>query len=330
MKVWDMHCDTLSECNQARKAGKVKSLLKNDLQVDLIKLKKGDYMLQCFAVFVNLHKSSNPLITALEEIDFFYEMLEQYKDEIALVHTFFDIKKNESQGKLSAMLTMEEGEICMGNLSVLRMLYQLGVRMMTLTWNYENQLAFPNVSPHWKEQEVPVCPNRENGLKETGFVVLEEMERLHMIVDVSHLSDAGFWDVAHHAKRPFVASHSNARAKSPHVRNLTDEMIRFLGEHGGLLGINYYPPFLDCQPTLTACKSTAGLMADHIQYIKNLAGMDVLGLGSDFDGIMGDLELKDASFLPVLEAALKKRGFHESEIEKLFYKNALRVFQELL
>jgi len=330
MKVFDMHCDTLFELNEARKIGHNKSIFENDLHIDLQKLQKGDYLLQCFAAYVDLAATKDPLVSALEEIDIFYQIINAYPVQIAQVKTYRDILENQKAGKISAMLTMEEGGCCLGNLSVLRMFYELGVRMMTLTWNYENELAYPNYIPHSKDNILPCRANLENGLKQKGVEFLQEMERLRMIVDVSHLSDAGFWDVAKHTQRPFIASHSNARAISPHVRNLTDEMLHTIGDRGGLLGINYCAAFLDNKENEIECQSNVSIMVEHILYIKNLAGLDIIALGSDFDGISCELEMKDASHLPLLAQELIRRGFHESEIEKIFYKNAVRVFKELL
>jgi len=330
MKVFDMHCDTLFALNEASKAGHIKNILKNDLHIDLQKLQKGDYLLQCFAAYVDLAASENPLVYALEEIDLFYKIMNAYPEQIAQTKTYLDILENQKSGKISAMLTVEEGGCCLGNLSVLRMFYKLGVRMMTLTWNYENELAYPNIIPHSKDNIFPCQANTKNGLKEKGIEFLQEMDRIHMIVDVSHLSDAGFWDVVNHTKRPFIASHSNARAISPHVRNLTDEMLRTLSERGGLLGINYCAAFLDHKKNEVECQSNVSIMAEHILYIKKIAGLDIIGLGSDFDGISCELEMKDASYLPLLEQELMRKGFHESEIEKIFHKNALRLFKELL
>lgn len=330
MQAFDMHCDTLMALRDARIAGAPKSFLTNDLHIDLQKLKKGDYMLQCMAAFVDMGEPVSPLVAALEEIDIFYEIMRKYPDDIAQVKTFADIEKNKAAGKISAMLTIEEGGACLGNLAVLRMLYELGVRMMTLTWNYKNELGFPNSIPHNINDVFPCGANTVDGLTETGIAFLSEMERLHMAIDVSHLSDAGFFDVAKHTTKPFIASHSNARAVCSHVRNLTDDMLRTFGERGCLLGINYCAAFLDEQEDETKCQSTAALMAKHMKYIQNVAGLDVLALGSDFDGIEHNLELADASYLPLLYEEMKRQGFHESEIEKVFYKNALRVFKELL
>lgn len=334
MKVWDLHCDTLSVLRRAEKNGETVSFEHNNGHIDLERLQKGDYMLQCFAAFVNLGDKTpgaDPLVTALEEIDVFKRIMERYPDRIAPVYTAADIRKNAEAGKISGMLTIEEGGVCKGSLGVLRRMYELGVRMMTLTWNHENELASPNVIPQNEAHRLWPCqPNTETGLKEKGFEFLAEMERLHIIADVSHLSDKGFWDIAEHSTRPFVASHSNCRALAPHCRNLTDEMIRVIAERGGLSGLNYCAAFLDNQPGPKLCRSTAALMAKHAAHFKQVGGIDMIALGSDFDGIGGNLEVDSCDKMLLLVEALRKEGFTEDEVEKIFYRNAVRFFEENL
>ena len=229
------------------------------------------------------------------------------------------------RSKISGMLTIEEAGCCKGSLGVLRRLQELGVRMMTLTWNYPNELAAPNANPGG-----PLVANTETGLTERGFAFLEEMERLHITADVSHLSDKGFWDIANHSTRPFAASHSNCRALSPHNRNLTDEMIQVMAEKGGLVGLNYCAGFLDDQPSPDLCRSTTALMAKHAAHFKQVGGIEIIGLGSDFDGIGGKLELSDCSKMPLLADALRKEGFTEDEVEAIFFRNAQRFFENNL
>ena len=329
MKVFDLHCDTLSELRYAEKAGTPKSFAQNDLHIDLQKLKKGDYMLQCFAAFVNLGDKTpgaDPLVTALEEIDVFKRMMERYSDRIAPVYRPEDIRKNAEAGKISGMLTIEEGGCCKGSLGVLRRLQELGVRMMTLTWNYPNELAAPNANPGG-----PLVANTETGLTERGFAFLEEMEKLHITADVSHLSDKGFWDIANHSTRPFAASHSNCRALSPHNRNLTDEMIRALAEKGGIAGLNYCASFVDADsahPKL--CRSTVERLAKHAAHFKQVGGIEVISLGSDFDGIGGQHELETAADMPLLAEALRREGFTEDEVEAIYWRNAYRFFKNNL
>ena len=334
MKVFDLHCDTLSELRYAERRGEAKSFAANDLHIDLEKLHKGDYMLQCFAAFVNLSDptpGADPLVTALEEVDVFKRIMAKYSDQIAPVYRPEDIRRNAQAGKISGMLTIEEGGCCKGSLGVLRQMYELGARMMTLTWNHENELASPNVVPGADTDTIWPCqPNTKTGLKEKGFEFLAEMERLHIIADVSHLSDKGFWDIVEHSTRPFAASHSNCRALAPHCRNLTDEMIRALANKGGLVGLNYCSGFLDNQPEEKLCRSTTALMAKHAAHFKQVGGIEIIGLGSDFDGIGGKLEMDDCSKLPLLADALCREGFTEDEVEAIFYRNARRFFEENL
>ena len=333
MKVFDLHCDTLSELRRAEMRGDGQTFAHNNGHIDLEKLEKGDYMLQCFAAFVNLADptpGADPLVTALEEIDVFKRMMERYSDRIAPVYRPEDIRKNAEAGKISGMLTIEEAGCCKGSLGVLRRMYELGVRMMTLTWNHENELASPNVvpgnGPIW-----PCMPNTETGLTEQGFAFLEEMEKLHITADVSHLSDKGFWDIANHSTRPFAASHSNCRALSPHNRNLTDEMIRALAEKGGIAGLNYCASFVDADsahPKL--CRSTVERLAKHAAHFKQVGGIEVISLGSDFDGIGGQHELETAADMPLLAEALRREGFTEDEVEAIYWRNAYRFFKNNL
>ena len=329
MKVWDLHCDTLSELRKAEHAGRPKSFAQNDLHIDLEKLQKGDYLLQCFAAFVNLGDKTpgaDPLVTALEEIDQFKRIMAAYPEKIAPVYTAADIRRNAAAGKISGMLTIEEGACCKGSVGVLRRMYELGVRMMTLTWNHDNELAAPQANPGG-----PLVANTETGLTERGFAFLEEMEKLHITADVSHLSDKGFWDIVNHSTRPFAASHSNCRALSPHNRNLTDEMIRALAEKGGIAGLNYCASFVDADsapPKL--CRSTVERLAKHAAHFKQVGGIEVISLGSDFDGIGGQRELETAADMPLLAEALRREGFTEDEVEGIYYRNAMRFFEENL
>lgn len=329
MKVFDLHCDTLSELRRAEMRGDGQTFAHNNGHIDLEKLEKGDYMLQCFAAFVNLADptpGADPLVTALEEIDVFKRMMEQYSDRIAPVYRPEDIRKNAEAGKISGMLTIEEAGCCKGSLGVLRRLQELGVRMMTLTWNYPNELAAPNANPGG-----PLVANTETGLTERGFAFLEEMERLHITADVSHLSDKGFWDIVSHSTRPFAASHSNCRALSPHNRNLTDEMIRALAEKGGIAGLNYCASFVDADsahPKL--CRSTVERLAKHAAHFKQVGGIEVISLGSDFDGIGGQHELETAADMPLLAEALRREGFTEDEVEAIYWRNAYRFFKNNL
>lgn len=330
MKVVDMHCDTISAILDEQRKGKNVELRSNDLNIDIEKMKKGDYLLQNFAMFVNLQNVKHPLEECLSLIDCFYEELEKNKDSLSLVLNYDDIIKNSNDGKMSALLTIEEGGTSCSSLANLRIFHRLGVRMITLTWNYFNGIGYPNVNLLNGNKPNIRVPNEKDGLTPFGIEFIREMERLNMIIDVSHLSDAGFYDVLKYTKKPFVASHSNARGVTNHNRNMSDDMILKLADRGGVMGINFAGDFLEESDSEERVRSKISNMVKHIRYIVDLAGIECVGLGSDFDGIYQDLELDNASKMPELEQALRKDGFSEEDIEKIFYKNVLRVYKEVL
>lgn len=331
MKVIDMHCDTISEIRYSRGTAHPQKLSENTLQIDLGKMEQGDYMLQNFAMFVDMQRKEDPFSSVIHLIDLFYEEIEKYPNRIRPVRTYKDIIENQEQGIMSALLAVEEGGVCKGDPAFLRTLYRLGVRMLTLTWNYTNEFGNPNFYVSEMYENTTPEFDGSKGLTEQGIGLIAEMEKMGMIIDVSHLSDNGFWDVVKHSEKPFVASHSNARALCGHGRNLTDNMIRALAEKGGVVGLNYLGMFLDKRDETTGvCPSRVKRIAEHARYIMNIGGMDCVGLGSDFDGITGDLEMKDCSMVPLLEQELRRQGFHESEIEKIFYKNVLQLYKEIL
>ena len=332
MKIVDMHCDTLSALLSAKRQGKNFDFENSDTQISLSKMQAGDYLLQNFAIFVNLGETDSPLPEALEMILLFESEMEKHADLIRPVRSYADIEQNQADGVMSALLTGEEGEITMGNPDFLDFLYKLGMRMMTLTWNYENSLGFPNVRLDKKASASSdrYCLSQNKGLKEQGIVFLEEMERLGMIIDVSHLSDAGFYDVLEHTTKPFVASHSNARALARHPRNLTDEMIRALAERGGVAGINYYAPFLKDADKKMPLHGLCSDMVAHMKHMKQVGGIGCIGLGSDFDGIDTATDMKDCSGMQLLADVMSREGFTTGEIEAVFHDNVLRVYRELL
>lgn len=330
MNVVDMHCDTISRLLDKEIAGEKASLRWNDCNVDLKKMQKGDYLLQNFACFVYLGNGVDPVKRAHQLIDHYYRQIEANSDLIAPVFCYDDIEKNRSKGLMSALLTIEEGGVVANDLALLRNYYRLGVRMVTLTWNFSNGIGHPNFENKGiKNFQDMKQINTEDGLTEFGIQYIREMEQLGMIIDVSHLSDAGFYDVLKYTKKPFVASHSNARSVCDVARNMSDDMIIKLAERGGVMGINFCGDFLK-QSETGGERSEIQDMVKHILYIKKLAGIDCIGLGTDFDGIAPNLEISDASMMPLLKEALEKAGLSEEEIEKIFYRNVLRVYQEVL
>ena len=259
----------------------------------------------------------------------FQEELAANSDLVAQARTGAEIRSNLEAGKLSALLSIEEGGCCMGSLDHLKTLYDAGARMMTLTWNYENELASPNHP--CKERYFSFDPQRDqedHGLKARGIEFVEAMGEMGMLVDVSHLSDAGFYDVCSILKGPFVASHSNARAICGCSRNLTDDMIRLLSEHGGVMGLNFCPEFLE--PKDQDPRQTLDAIAAHARHIINVGGRECIGIGTDFDGIGGLLDYGSADRMGALAEGLSEKGFTQEEIEGIFYKNVLRVYDDVL
>ena len=321
MKVVDMHCDTIGELWKAEKAGKPISLRSNSLHIDLEKMQKGDYLLQNFAMFVFLGREKDPLVNVLEMIDVYNRAMAENADIIGPVLNYEDIEKNRAAGKLSGMLTIEEGAVLKGNPYVVRSLYQLGVRMLTLTWNFENEIGYPNTIVKAKDYD----PSRHYGLKPEGIEIVREMNRVGMIVDVSHLGDDGFWDVARHAKRPFLASHSCCRALRDHRRNLTDEMLKALADNSGLVGVNFYSAFLGPHEV-----SRTEDIVRHIRHVVDVGGEELAALGSDFDGIDCPLELEDAGHMDRLIRALEQGGFTPRQIERVCWQNAWDFYERTL
>jgi len=327
MKIIDLHCDTIQRIYR-HEGSRRDTLKKNHFHVDLEKMLQGDYLLQNFAIFVNLDETKKPFETAMEMIDCYYEELEAYKEYIAPIRCFKDIVDNQANGKMSAMLTVEEGGTIQGKLSILRNFYRLGVRMMNLTWNYENEIGTPNLI--MDTQGKPLFKKRSSqGLSKFGKEVVEEMEELGMIVDVSHLSDGGFWDVAKYTKKPFAASHSNAAAICDVSRNMTDDMIRMLARRGGIMGLNFCEDFL-CKDKKIEPGMFLDAMAAHVKHIVKTGGIEVCAFGTDFDGIPQNADIKDASMMFLLVERLRKEGFTQWELEKICYGNVLRFYKETL
>ncbi len=312
MKFIDLHCDTIDRLIAEESDNKLRC---NFHSVDIEKLKKGDCLAQTFALYVDIDEQKQPYNHCMKMANKFHEEIKLNNDLISLATNYDEIIENNRNSKISALLAIEEGAVLEGNIDNLQKFYDLGVRMMTLTWNHENEIGYPHIKPEYKEK----------GLKKFGIEVVEKMNELGMIVDVSHLSDAGFYDVSKISKKPFIATHSNSRTITNHSRNLTDEMIKILANSGGVTGINFCSAFIGDTP-MTMIKD----MVSHIKHIKNIGGIDVVALGSDFDGIGCKVEINDVSEMGKLAIQLEKEGFTNEEIEKIYYKNALRVIKDVM
>lgn len=306
----DMHCDTLTAIDDPALG---------DGQINLAKLQRADCFLQCFAVFLDARQGDMAARFA-SYADKFDKMIASHPS-LCKVTTPAEALAARKEGKIAALLTVEEGGVLQGDIDNLRCLYGRGVRMLTLTWNYPNEIGYPN-----NDASLPVAPDRKlrrvdtRGLTAFGKEVVAAMNASGMLIDVSHLSDGGFWDVLRLSSRPIVASHSNARSVCSVTRNLTDSMLVALAQKGGVAGLNFCYDFL---------ADDGGAVADnalrHIAHIYDVAGEDVLAIGTDFDGIPL-VEGWDADKMPSFVGRLGE-VLPARVVDKMLWQNFLRVWQ---
>ncbi|WP_027363758.1 dipeptidase [Desulfotruncus alcoholivorax] len=309
--VVDGHCDTLTVIeSQNRTLGEYSKVG----QLDLQRMRSTGVDVQLFAIFINPKDKDMALKKCLYYIDKFYSELYQNSEIIEHALNVRDICRINSQGKLAALLSIEGGECLSGDLAVLRVLYRLGVRSLTLTWNARNELG-DGVG----EGEA------SGGLSKFGRSVVREMNSLGMLIDVAHLSERGFWHVAETSTQPFAATHANCRFICNHPRNLSDEQIKYLANTGGLIGLTFVPEFLDDQkPGLEA-------LLRHVDHVASIAGTKCIGLGSDFDGMERlAYGLEDVTCLPVIAEALLKRGYSNDDISDIMGGNWMRLLKQVL
>ena len=311
MRFFDLHCDTLSFFGKNKKY----SLYENNGHIDLRRLCQGRVAAQCFAIFLpqsdNITDTSSYNFKLLKRMyKSFILSMKQYPGLIRQAVNADDIRKNIKDNKISAILTVENGDFVGNDLNRLNVCKSMGVRIMSLTWNYENSLGYPCAAGVRHAQP----------LKAMGLLAIEMLNNLDIIIDVSHLSEGGFWDVMKKSRKPFIATHSCCSEVLPHPRNLSDEQLRAIGNCGGVVGINFYTPFLKAEPSATFISD----IVRQAQHIKNTAGIDAVALGSDFDGMNSLLEFRDCSGLPLIAEGLN-REFTADETEKICFSNALRV-----
>jgi membrane dipeptidase len=268
---------------------------------------------QFFAIWTSDESSPHETYKSFHKIHrMFINELRKSSDHIVLCLNGRDIENAEARGKAAALLSVEGGGVICGSLEILRELYDLGVRMMTLTWKGRNAIG--------DGAQV----NKAGGLTTFGKMVVADMERLGMIVDVSHISETGFWNVAETATKPFVASHSNSRALCDHIRNLTDEQFEAIAKTGGLVGINFAAGFVKNG------KADIDALVDHIDHMMSLGGEKVLSMGSDFDGASMTEGLEGLEKVSVLSEKLLQRNYRQESIERILYGNAFDFMKRWL
>ena len=308
----DMHCDSLLRAYRDGSG----SLWDGGGHQSLKQLAESGQMCQFFAVYFRPKSEQQEEDTAyfLKLRTMLTEQLDLHADSVALALSPEDIRNHAAQGIASVLLSVEDGRMIDNDLNRIAWMKEMGVRAIGLTWNHANCLGFPN-SPDPAE-------NRK-GLTPFGREAVEEMNRLGILVDVSHLSDGGFDDVAEISRKPFVASHSNARAVTDHPRNLSDPMLKKLADRGGVTGLNLVPEFLNDRNL----PGTVDMLMEHARHIVRVAGEDVLGIGSDLDGFSEPSEISCASQVGLLFSAMEKE-FTPRQIEKFASGNVLRVLAD--
>lgn len=293
--IFDAHCDTISELINQNKR-----LAENDMHIDVRRMSQYDTYTQVFAAFIDPEYKDCAMERALTIIDRFYE--EARENSITVCKSYDDWKNAKTP--LRAFLSLEGGEP-IEKLSDLHLLYDLGVRIAALTWNFKNKIA------------CGVVEKEDTGLSDFGREVVREMNKIGMTVDVSHLSEKSFWDVAEITKKPIVATHSNSKVLCGHIRNLTDEQFLKIKETGGVVGINFYPLFLG---------EDISCIQEHIDRFLALGGEDNIGFGSDFDGV--ECLPRGMNGIQDMKKLLDMLPYSDEIKEKIAYKNFMRVIYE--
>ena len=313
-----------------------------------------------FSVYIkpNYVQAGGAARRTLDMIDSVYRACERHPNDLMFATSVADIRRAKKQGKIAALMGIEGGHAIEDSLATLRVFYRLGIRYMTLTWNNTNNWA-----------DAGRGEKKHNGLSEFGKEVVREMNRLGMMVDVSHVSDKTMSDALDVSKAPIIASHSSARALSNVPRNIPDDLLKRIGEKGGVIQVNFYSVFVDTDTVspqsaardarlkaeqdainekykddferraeesdkLEAANPLPPLpiskLIDHIDHIVKVAGIDHVGIGADFDGANDMPEgARDVSMLPNITYELLKRGYSEKDIRKILGENLLRVFGEV-
>lgn len=329
---------------------------------DLARFRRGGVDVQIFSIFCDdTYGEGSAYRRANQEIDSLYAIAKRNPDKMQIVTDPAGLIKAVRSHRLGAMMGVEGGHMIEEDPDNLDSLFNRGVRYMTLTWN--NSTSWASSAKDETSHAFTVTPY---GLTDKGKKIVQRMNQLGMLVDLSHVGEKTFWDAIHTTTKPVIASHSSVYALCPVFRNLKDDQIRAIGENGGVIQVNFYSGFLDSNyakrlagfaashkpeiDSLSALKTPdyaineflsktypgeamalrppLSLLMDHIDYIVKLAGVDHVGLGSDFDGIeSAPQELDDVTSYPLITRELLKRGYKKADIEKILGGNFIRVFK---
>ena len=301
---FDAHCDTVTYCLRTGH-----HLTGGGTEVSLDYAGRFSSYVQFFALYWNM---GLPIDHSLREEfcrqrDWFCAELNAHPELAVHCKGKEDIRQAQAAGKAAAMLSIEDSSLLECDPANLELAAEAGVQAIALTWNYRNGVSGSCAD----------CP--DVGLSDRGRAFVKESERLGILMDVSHLSPKGFWDLFEMAERPIVASHSDAAAIHPHIRNLTDDQFRAIMESGGVVGLNYFAEFLDGTRDIPQ-------LIRHLEHFLDLGGEDHIGLGGDLDGCEEVCHgIDDLRGVPKFWAALEQRGYGETLLRKLFFDNWMRL-----
>jgi membrane dipeptidase len=308
--VIDGHCDSIGDqLENGRWLGERSA----KGHVDLPRLREGGITAQFFACYVPTpYQRHGATVHALERLDQILRLADQLPDQLLIAHKASDIRRAKTEGKTAAIAGLEGAEALDGSIAVLRQFYRLGVRNLGLAWNHRNA-ACDGVGES----------RTGGGLTQFGVKVVEECNRLGMLLDVSHLSPAGLDDVLNSSLQPVIASHSNARGLADHQRNLTDAQLEAIAMRGGVIGVTFVDGFLNAK---LPHRATMDDVINHVEYMLKRVGPDSVALGSDFDGCTTPADIPDATVYPRITAKLLDRGHSPDVVRKIIGGNWLRVF----
>ncbi len=311
MQVFDAHCDLLWRCEEE---GKNLFLLNPTGHWDLKRAGRFSAFAQFFAIFADSQgKTGAELKERVQnQYRYFSDAMIIYSDAICACQTKARAQAANREGKVAAFLSVEGAEILGCSIEGLTAAHQMGVRAINLTWNRANAISGS------------VVEENDRGLSDLGQAFVRHMERLGILVDVSHLSDPGFWDVMEISQKPVIASHSNSRAICPHPRNLTDQQFIAIMKTGGVAGLNFYNPFLGERPNLETITA-------HIDHFLTLGGENHIAIGGDWDGCdeLPKGLREGIGGLHKLYEHLLRKNFREDLLHKIFCQNLMRVVGEV-
>ncbi|HET9746391.1 MAG TPA: dipeptidase [Chitinophagaceae bacterium] len=327
---------------------------------DLVRMRAGGVDVQVFSIFCG-PEQDQPYAFANRQIDSVHEWARRAPNRMVIVRTPGELTKAVREKRLAAMIGVEGGHMIEDKIENLDKLYARGARYLTLTWNNSTSWATSAADEVTQKDSLP-----HKGLTDPGIKIVERMNELGMLIDVSHNGEQTFWDVIKYTKKPIIASHSSVWNLCPHRRNLKDDQIKAIAKNGGVIHINFYAGFIDStydrksqllrirhkpeidsliargsQPEYArfiimekykeetdAIRPPLSMLIDHIDYIVKLVGVDYVGMGSDFDGIeAGPVELNGVQDFPLITKALLERGYSKKDIKKILGENFLRVFR---